>query len=400
MFDHEFYRIRRLPPYVFAEVNKVKAEARKRGEDIIDFGMGNPDSKTPDHIVEKLRETVLDPSTHGYSVSAGIFGLRKAVANYYKRRFDVDIDPETEITVSQGSKEGLYHLATAITRPGDFVLVQNPSYPIHAFGFILAEANVRLLPRDFSNKDHESDFLNQLKLAVESSSPKPIAVVVNYPCNPTAEVASLPFYEEIISFCKKHEVIVISDLAYNEIYFDDNNPPPSILQVKDAKDIAVEFTTMSKTYSMAGWRVGFCAGNKDLIHNLKRIKSYLDYGSFTPIQVAAATALNGSQDCVIEARNRYKERRDVMVKGLCDAGWIVDSPSASMFIWAEIPKKFHNYNSMEFSKLLMKEAKVAVSPGIGFGSGGDAHVRISLINNLERTRQAIRNIKKFFKEQS
>jgi len=398
MFDHEFYRIRRLPPYVFAEVNKVKAEARQQGKDIIDFGMGNPDSKTPDHIVEKLRETVLDPTTHGYSVSAGILGLRKAVANYYDRRFNVSIDPETEVTVSQGSKEGLYHLATAITRPGDFVLVQNPSYPIHAFGFILAEANVRLMPRDFSNKDHETDFLNQLKLAVENSSPKPVAVVVNYPCNPTAEVASLPFYEEIISFCKKHEVIVISDLAYNEIYFDDDNPPPSILQVKDAKDIAVEFTTMSKTYSMAGWRVGFCAGNKDLIHNLKRIKSYLDYGSFTPIQVAAASALNGPQDCVIEARNRYKQRRDVMVKGLHDAGWSVDSPDASMFIWAEIPKKFHNYGSLEFSKLLMKEAEVAVSPGIGFGSGGDMHVRISLINNLERSRQAIRNIKRFLKD--
>ncbi len=396
MSEKEFYRTKRLPPYVFAEVNKFKYEARCRGEDIIDFGMGNPDSPTPDHIVEKLRSTVLDPTTHGYSVSAGIPGLRKAVSAYYERRFNVSLDPDTEVAVSQGSKEGLYHLGIAITKPGDFILVQNPSYPIHSFGFMLAEANVRFMPRDFSRDDHETEFLEQLKLAVEGSSPKPLAVVVNYPCNPTAEVASLPFYEEVIAFCKHHGVIVISDLAYNEIYFGET-PPPSILQVKGAKDIAVEFTTMSKTYSMAGWRVGFCAGSKEIIYNFKRIKSYLDYGGFTPIQVAATAALNGPQDCVDDFREMYRQRRDVMVEGLHSAGWNVKSPDASMFIWAEIPKQFHNLGSLEFSKLLMAEAQVAVSPGIGFGTGGDNHVRISLINNLERSRQAIRNVKKFLK---
>ncbi len=393
----DFYRIKRLPPYVFAEVNKVKAEARHRGEDIIDFGMGNPDAPTPPHIVEKLRETVLDPTTHGYSVSAGIIGLRRAVSAYYERRFNVSLDPETEIAVSQGSKEGLYHLATAITKPGDTILTSDPSYPIHPYGFILAEASIRFMKKDFETGCHEVDFLNQLKSAVESTSPKPMALVVNYPCNPTAETVSLEFYEEVVSFCRHHNIILISDLAYCEIYFGDT-PPPSVLQVKGAKDIAVEFTSMSKTYSMAGWRIGFCSGNPEIIHALKRIKSYLDYGGFTPIQVSAAAALNGSQDCVDEARARYKERRDVLVKGLGEAGWNVKTPDASMFIWAAIPDKFKEMGSMEFSKLLLKDAKVAVAPGIGFGAGGDDYVRIGMVENIHRSRQAIRNIKQMFRK--
>lgn len=394
--SREFYRIKRLPPYVFAEVNKVKAEARRRGEDIIDFGMGNPDAPTPAHIVEKLRETVLDPSTHGYSVSAGITGLRKAMAGYYDRRFGVSLNPETEITVSQGSKEGLYHLATAITKPGDTILVSDPSYPIHVFGFIMAEASVRLLPRDFSASNTPEAFLQQMKNAVESMQPKPLAVVVNYPCNPTSEVVDLAFYEQLVDFCRFHNIILISDLAYCEIYFD-GVPPPSVLQVKGAKDVAVEFTSLSKTYSMAGWRVGFACGNEEIIYALKRIKSYLDYGGFTPVQVAATAALNGPQDCVEEARKRYQERRDVMVKGLNDGGWEVQAPAASMFIWAPIPKRFHNLGSVEFSKLLLNKAQVAVSPGMGFGKGGDGYVRISLIENIHRSRQALRNIKKFLK---
>jgi len=394
----EFYRINRLPPYVFAEVNKVKHEARQKGIDIIDFGMGNPDAPTPAHIVEKLRETVLDPKAHGYSVSAGITGLRKALAGYYERRFNVSLDPETEIAVSQGSKEGLFHLATAISKPGDFMLVSDPSYPIHPYGFIIAEANIRFMPKDFNVEDHGQHFLQQLKDAIEGSSPKPVAVVVNYPCNPTAEVVTLDFYEELVAICKRYDVILISDIAYCEIYFDDDNPPPSVLQVKGAKDIAVEFSSLSKTYSMAGWRVGFAAGAPDIIHALKRIKSYLDYGSFTPIQVAAATALNGPQDCVVEARMRYKTRRDIMVKGLHDAGWNVDSPDASMFIWARLPERFKEMGSLEFSKLLLEKAEVAVSPGIGFGKGGDEFVRIGLIENEQRSRQAIRNIKHFLKE--
>lgn len=393
----EFYRIKRLPPYVFAEVTKVKAEARSRGEDIIDFGMGNPDAPTPPHIVEKLRETVLNPNTHGYSVSAGIIGLRKALAGYYARRFNVSLNPETDIAVSQGSKEGLYHLATAITRPGDTILVTDPSYPLHAFGFILAEASVRFLPKDFEAENHAASFFNQLKQAVASSRPKPLAIVVNYPCNPTAEVVNLEFYEELVDFCRYHDIILISDLAYCDIYFD-GNPPPSVLQVKGAKDIAIEFTSMSKTYSMAGWRIGFASGNPEIIYAMKRIKSYLDYGGFTPIQVAAATALNGPQDCVAETRRRYQERRDLLVKGLNELGWPVESPPASMFIWAKIPEKLRHLGSVEFSKLLLTEAQVALSPGLGFGAGGDDYVRISLIENLHRSRQALRNIKKFIKK--
>jgi len=396
--NKEFYRIKRLPPYVFAEVNSIKAEARRRGEDVIDFGMGNPDTPTPPHIVEKLREAILDPSTHRYGVSQGIPGLRKAMSGYYERRFGVSIDPDKEVCVCMGSKEGLANFATAITAPGDVILVPNPSYPIHPYGFIITEAAVKYLPKDFSATDHQAHFLSQLKEAVENSVPRPSVVVLNYPCNPTAECVTLDFYREVIDFCHFHEIIVISDLAYCEIYFDEDNPPPSILEVPKARDIAVEFTTLSKTYSMAGWRVGFACGNEQLIHALKRIKSYLDYGGFLPIQIAATAALNGPQDCVSELRSIYKERRDVLVKGLNDAGWSeITPPDASMFIWAPIPKKFVHLGSLEFSKMLLNEADVAVSPGVGFGVHGDGHVRIGLIENIQRSRQAIRNIKHFLK---
>jgi alanine-synthesizing transaminase len=393
--DKQFHRISRLPPYVFAEVNALKAAERKKGNDIIDFGMGNPDTPTPPHIVEKLRETVLNPDTHRYSVSQGIPGLRKALAGYYSRRFNIDLDPNNEVVCTIGSKEGLANLATAISKPGDVFLVPSPSYPIHPFGFIIAEASVKYLPKDFNNKDHEGHLLRQIKEAMENSFPKPSAIVLNYPCNPTAECVTLDFYREVVSVCKHYELMIISDLAYNEIYFDDNNPPPSILQVPGAKEIAIEFTTLSKTYSMAGWRVGFAAGNKHLCYALKRIKSYLDYGTFTPIQVAAATALNGPQDCVAELRQMYKERRDTLCEGLHQAGWNVDIPQASMFVWGRIPEKFRHLGSLEFSKLLMTEAQVAVAPGIGFGIHGDEFVRIGLIENKQRIRQATRSIKQF-----
>jgi alanine-synthesizing transaminase len=395
--SEDFYRIKRLPPYVFAEVNKAKAEARHRGEDIIDFGMGNPDSPAPDHVIEKLKETVVRPDVHGYSVSAGINGLRKAVSAYYDRRFDVSLDPETEIAVSQGSKEGLYHLAVAISKPSDVIVAPDPSYPIHTFGFILAEASVHTIPRDFT-KGTAEDLIPKIKEAIENIQPKPLAIVVNFPCNPTTETVDLSFYEEVVDICLHHGVILISDLAYCEIYYD-NQPPPSVLQVKKAKEIAVEFTTLSKTYSMAGWRIGFCAGNKEIIKAHKRVKSYLDYGGFTPIQVAATAALNGPQDCVDDFRKMYTTRRDLMVKGLNRVGWDVNSPEASMFLWAKIPEKFRHLGSVEFSKLLLQEAKVAVAPGAGFGRHGDEHVRISLIENEHRSRQAIKNIKKFFKNE-
>lgn len=392
-----FYRIERLPPYVFAEVNKIKAEARKRGEDIIDFGMGNPDSPTAPHIVDKLCETARDPKAHRYSVSQGIFGLRKAVAGYYSRRFGVELNPDDEIVVSLGSKEAYVHLAMAISKPGDNVLVTNPCYPIHAFGFSLAGANVNYLPKDFKTEDPTGKFLQQVKDAVENSAQKPMAVVVNYPCNPTAETCTLDFYQELVDYCLKKDVIIISDLAYCDIYFG-SEPPPSIFQIKGAKDIAVELTSASKSYSMAGWRVGFTVGNKDVIYALKRLKSYLDYGAFTPIQVATAAALNGPQDCVEENRQRYKSRRDVLIQGLHEAGWDVKIPEASMFIWAEIPEKFKSMGSLEFSKLLLTKAQVAVSPGIGFGENGNDYVRIAMIENKHRTRQAMRNIKQTLKK--
>ncbi len=390
----EFHRIRRLPPYVFAEVNQAKARARAAGEDIIDLGMGNPDGPTPPHIVAKLVEAVQDPRTHRYSTSKGIPGLRRALAGYYYRRFGVGLDPENEIIATLGSKEGLANLAAAITSPGDTILVPNPSYPIHQFGFIIAGASVRSVPAA-----PDEEMLRVLDRAVRHSVPKPTALIVNYPSNPTAMIADLDFYREIVAFARRHEIFVLSDLAYAEIYFGDRIPP-SILEVPGAKDIAVEFTSLSKTYSMPGWRMGFAAGNARLISALARMKSYLDYGAFTPIQVAATAALNGPQDCVAELRRLYKERRDVLVRGLTAAGWEVPSPEASMFAWAPIPPRYAHLGSVGFSKLLLARAKVAVAPGIGFGEYGDTHVRIALVENTHRLRQAVRNIRAFLQSGS
>ncbi|MBF0562931.1 MAG: LL-diaminopimelate aminotransferase [Alphaproteobacteria bacterium] len=387
--NQEFHRIKRLPPYVFAEVNAMKARARAAGEDIIDFGMGNPDQPTPRHIVEKLCEVAADPRAHRYSASKGIPGLRKALAAYYARRFGVKLDPETEVVATLGSKEGLANLASAITSPGDVVLVPNPSYPIHAFGFIIADGVVRHIP-----VTPDDTMLEALDRAVRHSVPKPMAMILNYPSNPTALVADLYFYGKVVDFCRRHDIWILSDLAYAEIYFD-GHPPPSILEIPGAKDIAVEFTSMSKTYSMPGWRIGFAAGNRHLISALTRIKSYLDYGAFTPIQAAATAALNGPQDCIEAVRQLYRKRRDVLIEGLVQAGWDVPSPPATMFAWAPIPPAFAHLGSVEFSKLLLREAKVAVAPGIGFGEYGDTHVRIALVENTHRTRQALRSIKAF-----
>ncbi len=390
--DFNFHRVKRLPPYVFAEVNSMKASARAAGEDVIDFGMGNPDSATPDHIVEKLVETVRDPRTHRYSASRGIPGLRRANAEYYSRRFGVEIDPETETIATLGSKEGFANLAMAISAPGDVVVVPNPSYPIHAYGFMIAGAALRHVP-----VGPEFDFMAELERAVRYSVPSPLAVVLNFPANPTAMVVDLDFYADVVDFCRKHDIIVISDLAYAEIYFD-GKPPPSILQIPGAKDIAIEFTSISKTYSMPGWRIGFATGNAKIISALARIKSYLDYGAFTPIQVAAIAALNGPQDCVDEFRDVYQRRRDVLVESFTQAGWHVPPPAATMFAWAPIPPRFSNLGSLEFSKLLLREAKVAVSPGLGFGEYGDGYVRLALVENRQRIRQAARSIKKFMAE--
>jgi alanine-synthesizing transaminase len=385
----DFHRIRRLPPYVFAEVNRLKAEARARGEDIVDLGMGNPDSGAPPHVVAKLTEAVQDPRTHRYSVSKGIPGLRRAVAAYYDRRFGVGLDPDSEICVTLGSKEGLANLASAITSPGDVILVPNPSYPIHQFGFVIAGAAVRSIPHEPGE-----EMLRALNRAVIHSVPKPTALIVNFPSNPTALTTDLVFYKELVAFARKHEIFIISDLAYAEIYFGDA-PPPSVLAVPGAKDVTVEFTSMSKTYSMAGWRIGFAAGNPKLIAALSRVKSYLDYGAFAPIQVAAVAALNGPQDCVGAMRALYRERRDVLLKGLAAAGWDVPAPEASMFAWAPIPTRFRDLGSLGFSKLLLEKAHVAVSPGVGFGEHGDGHVRIALVENTHRIRQACRAIRSF-----
>jgi alanine-synthesizing transaminase len=390
--QQDFHRIRRLPPYVFAEVNAKKAGSRAEGADVIDLGMGNPDTGTPPHIVAKLVEAVADPRTHRYSNSKGIPGLRKALATYYARRFNVALDPEKEVVATLGSKEGLANLAQAITSPGDTILVPNPSYPIHQFGFIIAGASVRSIPHT-----PDEDMLRALDRAVRHSVPKPTALIVNFPSNPTALLADLDFYREIVAFAKKHEIWIISDLAYAEIYFG-NRKPPSILEVPGAKDVAVEFTSLSKTYSMPGWRMGFAAGNPTLIAALARVKSYLDYGAFTPIQVAATAALNGPQDCVEAMRTLYRERRDVLIAGLHEAGWEVPSPEGSMFAWAPIPPRFAQLGSVAFAKLLIEKAQVAVSPGIGFGEHGDGHVRIALVENRQRIRQAIRNIKAFLGE--
>ena len=385
-----FYRIGRLPPYVFAEVNQMKAKARAQGRDIIDFGMGNPDSAPPPHVIEKLRDALKDPKASRYSLSRGIHGLRKAQAGYYKRRFGVELDPESEVVVTIGSKEGLANLAQAITGPGDTFIVPDPSYPIHMWGFVIAgAAEVITIP----NVPGEA-FLAALKNVLEKAPKKPVALVVNFPCNPTSATVDLAFYEQVVDICKHYGIYVLSDLAYCEIYFD-GNPPPSILQVKGAKDIAVEFTSVSKTYSMAGWRIGFAAGNKKLIAALTKIKSYLDYGTFLPVQVAAAAAINGPQDYVENIRKLYKDRRDVLVSGLREAGWNVEPPNASMFVWAPIPEPYKKLGSLEFSKMLLEGADVAVAPGLGFGPGGDGFVRLALVENKHRIRQATRGIKQF-----
>jgi alanine-synthesizing transaminase len=385
----EFYRIRRLPPYVFAEVNAMKAAARARGVDIIDLGMGNPDGAPPAHVVEKLCEVSRNPRAHGYSASKGIAGLRKAQAGYYARRFGVDLDPDAEVVVTLGSKEGLANLAQAITAPGDVVLAPNPSYPIHQFGFIIAGAAIRSIPAAPG-----PDFFTRLEYAMRYTVPKPTVLVIGYPSNPTAYVADLGFYEKVVAFAREHKLWVISDLAYAEIYFD-TAPTPSILQVADAKDVAIEFTSMSKTYSMAGWRIGFAVGNRTLINALTRVKSYLDYGAFTPVQAAATVALNGPQDVVEANRQLYKGRRDCLVQCFGRAGWEIPPPQASMFAWAPIPEQFRAMGSMEFSKRLLAEANVAVAPGVGFGEEGEGFVRIALVENEQRLRQASRNIKKF-----
>jgi len=397
----DFHRIKRLPPYVFAEVNAAKAKLRQEGVDVIDFGMGNPDSATPQHIVDKMIEAVRDPRTHRYSTSRGIPGLRKALSAYYARRFNVSLDPESEVIVTLGSKEGLANLAQAITSPGDIVLVPNPCYPIHSFGFIMAGGAVRSLPSggemDQPLDVFQRNFMDALSRAVAHSIPKPLAVVLNFPQNPTAQCVDLNFYEEVVAFCRQHDIYILSDIAYSEIYFGDV-PPPSILEVPNARDIAVEFSSLSKTYSMPGWRIGFAAGNKRLIAALARIKSYVDYGAFTPIQVAATAALNGPLDCVAAVRALYKERRDVLVDGLARAGWQVPSPEATMFVWAQLPQRFSNMGSPAFSKLLLEKARVAVAPGVGFGEYGEGYLRFGLVENTQRIRQSLRSIRTFLGE--
>jgi alanine-synthesizing transaminase len=385
----DFHKVRRLPPYVFEQVNRLKASARAKGTDIIDLGMGNPDLPTPQAIVDKLCEAAQDPRTHRYSSSKGIPGLRKAQAGYYARRFGVKLNPDTQIVATLGSKEGFANMAQAITAPGDVILCPNPSYPIHAFGFIMAGGVIRSIPVE--PDDH---FISAVERGMKHSIPKPLALIVSYPSNPTAMVASLDFYKDVVAFAKKHELIVLSDLAYSEIYFD-GTPPPSILQVPGAMDVAVEFTSMSKTFSMPGWRMGFAVGNEKLIAALARVKSYLDYGAFTPIQVAATAALNGDGSDIAEVRETYHKRRDVMVDAFGKAGFHVPPPAASMFAWAPIPEKFRALGSLEFSKLLIEQAEVAVAPGIGFGEHGDDFVRIALVENEHRLKQAARNIKKF-----
>ena len=390
---NEFDRIKRLPPYVFAEVNNLKAKLRSKGKDIIDFGMGNPDMPTPRHIRQKLKDTVEKPGTGRYSTSKGINGLRKAQAAYYKRRFGVNLDPEDEVIVTLGSKEGLANLAQAITSPGDIILSPNPSYPIHPYGFIIAGASLRHLPAIDDGIFNPDLYLERLERSIKESAPAPVAVIISFPSNPTAQVVSLDFYNEVVKIALKYKVYILSDLAYAEIYYDDL-PPPSILQIPKAKEVAVEFTSMSKTYAMAGWRIGFAVGNKRLIYALTRIKSYLDYGAFTPVQVAAAAALNGPQDCVEEIRKTYQKRRDVLINSMTRSGWHIPSPKASMFALAPIPDKYKDKGSLEFAKELMLKADVAVSPGVAFGEFGEGFVRVGLVENEQRIRQAAKNIKK------
>ena len=385
----EFHRIRRLPPYVFEQVNRAKALARAAGADIVDLGMGNPDLPTPAHVIDKLKETVGRPRTDRYSASKGIPGLRRAQAAYYARRFGVKLNSETQIVATLGSKEGFANVAQAITAPGDVILVPNPSYPIYAFGFLMAGGVICSVPCDPTPQ-----FFEALERACMHSIPKPLALVVCYPANPTAAVADLDFYRDIVAFAKKHNLIVLSDLAYAEVYFDDQ-PPPSILQVPGAMDVAVEFTSMSKTYSMPGWRMGFAVGNERIIAALARVKSYLDYGAFTPIQVAATAALNGPDDCIREMRDIYRRRRDVLVESFGRAGWDIPPPRASMFAWAPLPEPFKTLDTVGFSTLMIEKAEIAVSPGIGFGEHGDGFVRIALVENEQRIRQAARNLRRF-----
>lgn len=389
MSQNDFHKIRRLPPYVFEEVNKLKARLRNQGVDIIDFGMGNPDLPVPKHIVDKLCETAVKPRTNRYSASRGIPGLRRAMAGYYERRFGVKLNPDTQIVSTLGSKEGFANLAQAITAPGDVIISPNPSYPIHSFGFIMAGGVIRSIEAHTPEQ-----YLRGIDRAVRHSVPPPIAMVVCYPANPTAQTVELDFYKDAVALAKKHEMFLLSDMAYSEIYFE-GDPPPSVLQVPGALDVAVEVNTLSKTYSMAGFRVGFALGNERLIAALARVKSYLDYGAYTPVQVAAAAALNGPQDCVEEMRMTYKARRDVLLDSFAKAGWTLPKPTASMFVWAELPERFRHLGSVEFSKRLMEGAEIAVAPGAGFGEYGDNFVRIALVENEQRIRQAARNLKKF-----
>lgn len=388
--SEQFHKIRRLPPYVFEQVNRLKASARAAGADIIDLGMGNPDLPTPQGIIDKLCEAVQDPRTHRYSSSKGIPGLRKAQANYYARRFGVKLNPDAQVVATLGSKEGFANMAQAITAPGDVILCPDPTYPIHTFGFVMSGGVIRSI----SAKPDDS-FLVSLERGVKHSIPSPIALILSFPSNPTAQVATLDFYKEVVAFARKHNIIILSDLAYSEIYFDENNPPPSVLQVEGAMDVAVEFTSMSKTFSMAGWRMGFAVGNERLIAALTRVKSYLDYGAFTPVQVAATAALNGDGSDIEYVRNVYKTRRDVLVESFGRAGWEIPSPEATMFAWVPIPERYRAMGSLDFSKLLIEKADVAVAPGLGFGEHGDEFVRIALVENEHRIRQAARNIKRF-----
>ncbi|MBB4001768.1 MAG: LL-diaminopimelate aminotransferase [Aurantimonas endophytica] len=385
----EFHKVRRLPPYVFEEVNRLKAAARAGGADIIDLGMGNPDLPTPKFIVDKLCEVIRDPRSHRYSASKGIAGLRKAQAAYYQRRFGVKLDPATQVVATLGSKEGFANMAQAITAPGDVVLCPNPTYPIHAFGFLMAGGTIRAIPAR-----PDAEFMVAIDRAVRYSIPKPIAIILNYPANPTAFEADLDFYREVVAFARKHSIAILSDLAYAEIFFD-GSPPPSILEVDGAMDVAVEFTSMSKTFSMPGWRMGFAVGNERLLAALARVKSYLDYGAFTPIQVAATAALNAGDEVIEEVRTVYRRRRDVLVDSFGRAGWQIPAPSSTMFAWAPLPPAYRGMGSLEFSKLLIEKADVAVAPGIGFGEHGDDHVRIALVENEHRIRQAARNIRRF-----
>ena len=388
----EFSRIKRLPPYVFNITAELKMAARRRGEDIIDLSMGNPDGPTPQHIVDKLVEAAQRQDTHGYSVSKGIPRLRRAICDWYQRRYGVEFDPDTEAIVTIGSKEGLAHLMLATLERGDTVLVPNPSYPIHIYGAIIAGADIRSV-----RMTPGIDFFEETERAIRELIPKPKMLVLGFPSNPTAMCVDLEFFERIVALAKRHEILLVHDLAYADITFDDFKAP-SIMQVSGARDLAVEFFTMSKSYNMAGWRIGFMVGNKELVHALARMKSYHDYGTFAPIQIASIVALDGPQDCVEEIRLKYQKRRDVMVRGLHDIGWMVDNPKASMYVWAKIPAHYAAMGSLEFAKKLLQDAKIAVSPGIGFGDYGDDHVRIALIENEHRLRQAVRGIREMFKK--